>query len=98
MEFVLEQLLFEESSIPYNIKESMCFYDDALTGGHTVAIKIDDISGRMADLQGKVVAGLRAFIDFSAAPNLVVFYCQTLFIHLTKNLHRLLSGHTGYLI
>lgn len=68
VEFVLEQLLFEESPIPYNIKESMCFYDDALTGGHTVAIKIDDTSGRMADLQGKVAEGLRAFIDFSAAP------------------------------
>ena len=46
----------------------MCFYEDALTGGHTVAMKIDDISGKMADLQIKLAEALRAFIDFSAAP------------------------------
>jgi len=68
VKFVLEKLLSEESSIPYNVEESMCFYDDALTGGHTVAMKIDDISGKMADLQVKVAEALGSFIDFSAAP------------------------------
>lgn len=68
VKLVLEELLSEESSIPYNVEESMCFYEDALTGGHTVAMKIDDISGKMADLQIKLAEALRAFIDFSAAP------------------------------
>lgn len=68
VEFVLEELLSEEVPIPYNIKESMCFYDDALTGGHTVAMKIDDISCKMADLQVKVAEGLSTLIDFRAAP------------------------------
>ena len=68
VEFVLEELLSEEVPIPYNIKESMCFYDDALTGGHTVAMKIDDTSCKMADLQVKVAEGLSTLIDFRAAP------------------------------
>jgi hypothetical protein len=68
VKFVLDELLSQESSIPYNLKESMCFYDDALTGGHTVAMRIDDTSGKMAGLQVKVAEGLREFIDFSAAP------------------------------
>ena len=70
VKIVLEELFHGESSIPYNVEESMCFYDDALTGGHTVAMKINDISGKMADLQVKVAEVLRAFIDFRiAAPN-----------------------------
>jgi hypothetical protein len=65
---LLEELLSEEVPIPYNVKESMCFYDDVLTGGHTVAMKIDDTSFRMSDLQVKVAEGLSTFIDFRAAP------------------------------
>ena len=65
---VLEELLSEEVPIPYNVKESMCFYDDVLTRGHTVAMKINDISSKMSDLQIKVAEGLSNFIDFNAAP------------------------------
>ena len=65
---VLGELLSGELSIPYSIKESMCFYDDALTGGHTVAMKINDISCKMADLQVKIAEGLSTLIDFRAAP------------------------------
>lgn len=68
VKLVLEELLSEEVPIPFSIKESMCFYDDALTGGHTVAMKIDDISGRMADLQVRITEVIYEFIDFNAAP------------------------------
>jgi hypothetical protein len=68
VKLALEELLSEEVPIPFNIKENMCFYDDALTGGHTVAIKIDDTLGKMSDLQVKVAEGLSTFIDFRAAP------------------------------
>jgi len=79
VKLVLKELLSEEVPIPYSVEESMCFYDDALTGGHTVAIKIDDPSCKMADLQIKVAEGLSKFIDFQSAPKPSGFLLSDLF-------------------
>ena len=68
VDFVLEELSFQESSIRYLMRDNMCFYDDALTGGHTVALKIDDPSGAIRDFQIKIAGILSGFIDFGKVP------------------------------